>query len=182
MESLSNSAVCYLLRSTQSDVNDIINSLNSMYEYFLNKYKYPVIIMVEQDFTDSYKSQIKNNVNPDIDLKFSLISFQIPQHHKQYDIKDILTTHNGLQKWPLGYRHMCRFWTGDFMNFSDINKHEYIWRMDSDAMLRSSIDYDIFKLMEDNEVVYGFSNHTQDEGEVCENLYEFCCKYFKNTI
>jgi len=176
-----NSAICYLLRSTQSDVNDIIKSLDSLYKYFLNKYRYPVIIIIESDFTDSYKSQIKNSVNLDIDLQFSNISFNIPEHHKKYNVQDILLTHNGCHKWPIGYRHMCRFWTGEFMNFSDINKYEYIWRMDSDAYLTSPIEYDIFKFMEDNQVVYGFSNYTQDSDEVCMNLYKFCCEYFKNS-
>lgn len=178
--SLCNSAICYLLRSTQSDVDDIIKSLVSMYKYFLIKYHYPVILIVESNFTDEYKSQIINSIPKEIDLQFCTITFSIPDHHKKYDIKDILITHNGGQKWPLGYRHMCRFWTGEFMNFSEINKFEYIWRMDSDAFLIEPIEYDIFKFMKENQAVYGFSNYTQDEYEVCKNMYEFCSEYFKN--
>lgn len=170
------SAIVYLLRSTNSDVNDIIKSLNSLYIYFLKYYNYPVIIFIENNFTEDYKNKINNNIK--FNVIFELIKFKTYDELIKYNVKNILITHNGNQKWPLGYRSMCRFWTGDFLNNNAILKYKYIWRMDSDAYLTKEINYDLFENMNINNIAYSYSNICDDDGEVCIGLYDFSKKYF----
>jgi hypothetical protein len=171
------SAIIYLLRSTKSDVIDIIKSLNSLYYYFLNDYNYPVIIFVEENFTEQFKNTIINNIK--FQVNFELIKFKKYEELNDKRIPQILITHNGKQKWPLGYRHMCRFWTGDFLDNEIISKYKYIWRMDSDAYIKNKITYDVFKNMSEKNIAYSYSNICDDEGEVCKELYEFSKDFFQ---
>jgi hypothetical protein len=173
---IDNSAIVYLLRSTNSDVNDIINSLNTLFEYFIQYYNYPVIIFVEEDFLESYKNKINENIN--FTVSYELIKFKTHEEINDERVEKVLITHNGTQKWPLGYRSMCRFWTGDFVNNDIIKKYRYIWRMDSDAFLKNAIEYDVFENMSTNNIGYSYSNVCEDEEEVCLGLKDFCEKYF----
>ena len=171
------SAIVYLLRSTQSDVTDVIRSLNSMHSFFLRDYAYPVILLVESNFTESFQRQIIESI------PFSVIfeNVQFPSYEEMNDpaIPRVLETHQGRQLWPLGYRHMCRFWTGDFLNHPALQCYNYIWRMDSDASLTKPVKYDLFRYMDASRISYGFSNTCEDEAEVCTGLHEFCRSYFE---
>jgi hypothetical protein len=176
------SAIVYLLRSTKSDVTDIIKSLNSLYCCFLVNYNYPVIILIEKNFTEEYKNLITNSIN--FPITFELINFRSYDELKKYNnnIEKVLITHKGTQKWPIGYRNMCRFWSGDFLNNTSINKFKYIWRMDSDAYISNKINYDLFDNMNKKDIAYCYSNICHDEEEVCKGLFEFSKDYFIQKI
>lgn len=169
-------AIVYLLRSTESDVRDIIKSLNSIYLNFLKSFDYPVIIFVEEIFPEKFKDSIINNIP--FQVNFELIKFKTYDELNDKRIPKVLITHNGNQKWPLGYRHMCKFWTGDFLNNEIICKYKYIWRMDNDAFITRQITHDVFENMSTKNIEYSFSNICDDEEEVCEGLYEFSKNYF----
>jgi hypothetical protein len=170
------SVIVYLLRSTKSDVIDIIKSLNSIYLNFVKSFNYPIIIFVESNFTEEYKSQIINNIP--FEISFENIKFKTYEELNDTNIQKILKTHDGSQLWPIGYRHMCRFWSGDFLNNNILKKYKYVWRMDSDAYILKKINYDIFLNMKEKNLSYTYSNICDDESEVCNGLYEFSKKFF----
>jgi hypothetical protein len=177
-----NAAIVYLLRTTNSDIADIIKSINKMYIHFLIKYKYPIIILIEDDFKDEYIQKILNNIEyiDNIDIKFRNIKFEYSKNIDLNKIDNILITHNGKQKWPLGYRHMCRFWTGNFLDNKYISDFDLIWRMDSDAYINNDINHDVFKECFLSNIDYFYSNITDDEHEVCLNLDNYCKNFFNN--
>jgi len=173
------SAIVYLLRSTPSDIHDIIISLNSLYTYFIKFYTYPVIIFVEHNFTEEYTQRIVQNI-PFTPL-FEYIIFKTYEELNDTNIQKVLQTHGGKQLWPLGYRHMCRFWSGDFLNNTILKGYKYIWRMDSDAYILQEITYDLFLHMKEKDLSYAYSNICSDEEEVCKGLYEFSKNFFKEN-
>jgi hypothetical protein len=166
------SAIVYLLRATEPDVRDVVRSINSLKAHVLCTYSYPVIVFVEHDFTKAFISRIREET--DLDVLFEFIQFDVPEQHADFDIPKILVTHNGTQRWPMGYRHMCRFWTGEFLNHPTIQRFTYIWRMDSDAFITRPLQYDVFEHMASNDLVYGYSNVCFDDAEVCEGLEALC--------
>ena len=64
--------------------------------------------------------------------------------------------------FPLGYRHMCRFFGIKIWHFfEDMNQqlgsaYRYVLRLDEDSFVLSPIGYDIFDYMKSNQFVYGF--------------------------
>jgi alpha 1,2-mannosyltransferase len=99
-------------------------------------------------------------------------------HEKNIEVPKYLVTHNGTQRWPLGYRHMCRFWSGGFLADDIIKNCDYVWRMDSDAFINKQISYDVFLNMIDNNIDYCYSNICQDDPEVCEGLNDLSMQHF----
>ena len=64
--------------------------------------------------------------------------------------------------FPIGYRHMCR-WFGvniwyffEQMNSQLSTSYRFLLRIDEDSFILSPIDYDIFNYMKGNEFVYGY--------------------------
>ena len=64
--------------------------------------------------------------------------------------------------FPIGYRHMCR-WFGVkiWQFFSDVNQnlgcnYRYLLRLDEDSFIHSPINYDIFNFMSSHGFVYGY--------------------------
>lgn len=169
------SAVVYLVRSTLVDVRDVVNSLKSMYAYFLNRFQYPVILLIEQSFKEEWRTFIQNNVDSRIILSFEHIQFPTPA---STSVPRVLTIDG--QPWPIGYRQMCRFWSGGFLTFPALQPYDYIWRMDTDAFLTKPIDIDFFQYMQDNNITYGYSNTTQDDASVCVGLDEASNTFFKS--
>lgn len=179
-----NSAIVYLLRSTLSDTNDIIKSINSLYTNFILVYDYPIYIFIEDSFKQDWINLIYSSITMKQNIFFQNIKFNIPQFFSDQNINvpTYMITHNGSQRWPIGYRHMCRFWSGSFLENEIIKKYDYIWRMDSDAYITSPITFDVFLNMYNNNTDYAYSSICHDEHEVCEGLYEFSEKYFKNNV
>ena len=65
-----------MLRSTIYDVLDIIKSLQSLKKYFLNRFDYPVIVLIEKSLNTEFKDKIVRE--SEVDVQFALIEFRIP--------------------------------------------------------------------------------------------------------
>jgi alpha 1,2-mannosyltransferase len=137
-------------------------------------FQYPVIVVVEDNFTNEFMAQIIESIL--FEITFEVVVFNKPDDAR---IENVLVTHGGHHKWPLGYRHMCRFWTGGFLDYEPLKQYRYIWRMDSDAYIKQGIEYDLFDHMKQNSIAYTFSNVYDDEKEVCEGLLDFSKAFFE---
>jgi hypothetical protein len=79
-----------------------------------------------------------------------------------WHFKDVQSRWAVSDLFPVGYRHMCR-WFGikiwEF--FENLNQqlgcnYRYLLRIDEDSFIHSPIEYDIFQLMKTNQFVYGY--------------------------
>ena len=145
-------------------------------------------LMVNQHYTNTDVFLFHTGDFDDADLVFledRLLSQQPAHHHSAAGILRIVNLNNtaywslpeflkhddpatwkGSEIYPLGYRHMCR-WFGQqlWYFFQDLNKHHnnnekcqyrYIARLDEDSFLLSPINYDIFELMATQRYLYGY--------------------------
>ncbi|KAG7661733.1 uncharacterized protein J8A68_004791 [[Candida] subhashii] len=55
------------------------------------------------------------------------------------------------------YRHMCRFESGFFWQQPIMDKYDWYWRVEPNIEIYCDINYDVFKYMQDNNKVYGFT-------------------------
>lgn len=156
---MKNAAIVYLTRSR--DFSVFVSSIVLLYKNFCNTFPYPVLVY-HDDLSDeqiSYVSTILKNQNgypPNI--QFVEIEFVTPkeilldptlyEHPDKYPIS--------LQNFGMGYRHMCRFFSGEIFNHQSIAQYKYIWRIDSDSFILSAITKDPFEIMEQHG--YDFSD------------------------
>jgi hypothetical protein len=171
-------AIVYLTQ--KKDVFLLIESIKLLSKNFLFDYPYPVLIL-EDDLTESDKENIKKSIeNENIKslLQFVKINFLIP---KSLDLNENLYN-PPLSDFKMGYRNMCRFFSGEIFNFNVLQNYDFIWRLDSDSFILDKIDYDIFKFMEKNKKVYAYiSEYSYDQPFVVEGLFELTKKFIEST-
>ena len=166
-------AIVYLSRSAEQDVSDLTRSLACLKKNFLKKFPYPVIVFVERDFKDEWKKQIvkKSGVAP----RFETVDFRVPDFLDPQTIPEWVYH----PKFNLGYRHMCRFFSGTIYLEPALKDYRWYWRLDTDAFLLERIRYDIFESMEKDGCVYGYNIMSKDEETVSRGLWELTQQYLK---
>ena len=119
--------------------------------FFNKKYKYPIIFFHE----DLQKTQIERLRKLSSSyLYFQQVIFEIPPFINQSQVHNI-TICSG---HPIGYRHMCRFYSKLVFEQPIMSRLEYYWRLDDDSYITRSITYDVFQFMAKKDILYGYNN------------------------
>lgn len=66
---------------------------------------------------------------------------------------------------------MCRFYSMSFYNHPRMQQFRYYWRFEPNTDYFTNIDYDVFKFMEDNDKIYGFTIALYDAHETVKTLW-----------
>ncbi|KIJ49903.1 glycosyltransferase family 15 protein [Sphaerobolus stellatus SS14] len=81
----------------------------------------------------------------------------------------------------MGYRSMCRFFSGFFWKHPAVAHYDYIWRMDSDIVNHCDVPYDPVERMRDRGAVYGFIQINEDavfvQPSLASNVSQFLSKH-----
>lgn len=165
-------AVYYLAKADRLDL--LNNSLTSLYDSFLYRFDYPVIIFHEADARDLIRLKFRNHVN--IQLFFQEVKFSIPSHVNASAVKfDIRCLSH------IGYRHMCRFHAKNVYEQAILTGLEYVWRLDDDSLLPAAINYDLFVFMWLRHFQYGYIKIHVDSFECTVGLWEVVRNYVKQN-
>lgn len=180
--------IVYLLKASEEDMLEFSDSVNSLYNYFLKKNPCDIICFHENDlipYIDTIRQKLKVNV------EFIEISFSIPNNNKHLDIPKFFPhpTHgNGPIAWghlgfDIGYRHMCRFFSGEIFKQSVLKKYKYYMRMDSDSFILDHVTYNVFDFMEQTNKKYAFIAPAVqfDNPLVCKELWEKSYEWYFNN-
>ena len=172
--------ILYLVRSSDQDVEDFNKSLRLVEENLLPyTNSTDVLVFCEESF-EEYKSKVQTNLN----LRYETIEFNVPEYPQEIldQIPEFFPhpTHgNGPVAWghpgfSMGYRHMCRFFSGELYNNTVIKEYDYYLRLDTDSFIHTPLNYDIFKWAEEVECYYGFIAPAiqKDNPKVIEGLWE----------
>ena len=182
---MTNACIIYLVRTSNEDLKDFINSLNSLYKNFLQFYDYPVLAFIEESFGIVYQKKLLDSIPEKLNISFETIEFKIPHFLHDKNIPDMYPhpTHgNGPIAWghpgfPIGYRHMCRFFSGEMYKHPEIIKYDYYMRLDTDSLINSKIPYDIFRQFEQNGYYYGYPKLDKDHPKVVQGLWASSKQY-----
>lgn len=174
--------IIYLVRNSQEDIEMLNISLFLLQENLLKFTKgYDVIVFHEVGF-----EEYKKNIKSDIRIKFLEINI-----HKNFSEDELLDipeffphpTHgNGPIAWghpgfSMGYRNMCRFFSGEYLKH--IAGYDYYLRLDTDSYILSPLNYDIFEFMKGKNASYGYCAPAiqYDNPLVIKDLWDFSKKY-----
>jgi hypothetical protein len=182
--------IVYLVRSSEDDLIDFNKSL-SLLEKNLIPFTDNVDLVV---FCEKSFEKFKSRVETQLDIKYQLIEFNLPDYPKEIldNIPEFFPhpTHgNGPVAWghpgfSMGYRHMCRFFSGEMYKFDVIKNYDYYLRLDTDSFIHTPLNYDIFEWAKENECYYGFIAPAvqQDNEKVVEGLWDFVNQVYPNNI
>lgn len=171
---------------TQNTIERKVYLKTSLYFLFKNfnaKYKYPVIILHEGDYTEEAKNEILTGIRSECRslLTFKEIDsddFSIPSHididkmNRIIDLRIVPYWRN--QK----YRSMCSFWLKNFYKYT--TGYDYVMRIDDDSIIEEPIKYDLFELMRDKDYIY-MSNIIHLDCSLCNyGMKEFFVNHYQD--
>lgn len=176
---MNTNCVLYLVDSRESDVVDFINSVRTLEAYFLQNNPADVICFYEAPLAP-YLNNIQSYLNTPI--KFVQVDFAIPEHNKHLEIPEIYYV-EPTNWFPLGYRHMCRFFAGEIFKQPVLNDYEIFMRMDSDSFLLRNVNYNIFNLMKENNKKYGYleGSFDYDHPNAAEGLWAKALEWYEEN-
>ncbi|GMM36365.1 hypothetical protein DASC09_036900 [Saccharomycopsis crataegensis] len=152
-----NGALVTLCRN--SDLGEILKSINSLESKFNNKYHYDWVFLNDEDFSEEFQAEISKSTSGDV--KFGVIPSSMWERPDDVDLaefekaKKIQSSHNVPYANLDSYRSMCRFESGFFYNHELLQDYEWYWRVEPDVKFFCDIDFDPFKYMIDNQKIYG---------------------------
>lgn len=182
--------IVYLVRSSEEDVEMFNKSLDLLEKNVLAFTKdTDVLVYVEESF-----EEYKNSVQTNLDLRYETVVFEVPDYPKEIasQIPEFFPhpTHgNGPVAWghpgfSMGYRHMCRFFSGEMYRQPSIREYDYYLRLDTDSFIHTPLNYDIFEWAKENECLYGCIAPAiqTDNAKVIEGLWPFINDLYPNSI
>lgn len=179
-------AVIYYL--TQRKRLEMMGSaLKSLYQSFYKQFPFYDVLIFHDDLSASDRIKMQSYV-PNMKLNFIEIKLDVPKHlrppHRPAPLPRV--PHCAPNTSTIGYRHMIMFhstWIHKYLfnpahGYSDV---EYILRLDDDSSFSTPIAYDIFKMMDDNNLLYGFVSTLQDDPGCVRGLWNFTWDFLRNT-
>jgi hypothetical protein len=121
---------------------------------------------------------------PDMRLTFIPITFSIPTNLQPFTLPERLpcSPHSS----TIGYRHMIRFHATLIHQYLFDSTHgyhhlEFLLRLDDDSSFSSPMGYDMFLLMRENNLDYGFVNTVQDDEKCVNGLWNHTLQFMQKS-
>jgi hypothetical protein len=163
------------------------SALQSLYNAFYRQFPFYNVLIFHDDLTAADRREMQAYV-PLMKLHFIEIEFDIPKHLRPPNrpAPPPRVAHCSPNSSTIGYRHMIMFhstWIHRYLfnpahGYSDV---EFILRLDDDSSFSSPIGYDIFKMMEKNNLSYGFVTSVQDDPDCVRGLWNFTWDFLRNA-
>jgi hypothetical protein len=164
-------AIVYLANYTPRDISNLKLSLSSLDVNFNDQFKYPVIIFHE-GFNKALIQSICKATHSNV--QFEKVEFKIPDFLNK---AEITKNYSGSR---IGFRHMCRFFSGLIFRHPSLKDYDWYWRLDTDSFLLNKIDYDVFRFMQAHNYTYGYMTMLKEPG-VVKGLWDLTKKYIEEN-
>ena len=158
-----NACIVYLVDTWDTD--NFNTSLECLQK---NHPKYPIIAFHEASLS---KVMIEHWTKT-YPITFVEIEFSLPAYPREVlnKIPESFTIPD-LCSFTMGYRHMCRFFSGEIFKRPELAKYKYILRLDTDSAILEPID-DVFAVMDESRSMYGFRLLEKEHPLCYEGFYE----------
>lgn len=153
-----------------NELKELFDSLNNF--FVINNPDFDFLIFHEDGFLLNEELKLNNNGK----IILHKINFSIDQFNQNIK-NEIPTTFYGCS---IGYRMMCRFFSGEIFKILKLYDYEYVLRLDTDSSFYEVVDRDIFAEFENKNVNYGYICITNDRMEFRTNLLESVMEYVEN--
>ena len=168
-----NGVIIYM--SCMRDVPVLMRSLILLCKNFLHVREYPIVIF-HDDISKVTQSNIRVQLHSAVGF-IPKIEFEVLEFKQPYELESTKFDPNvPLSEFWMGYRHMCRFHSGEIYKDPRLLKYDWYWRLDSDSYLLSPINYDPFDYMAKNGYEYAYMcDEDRDVPRVVDGLWD-CTK------
>ncbi|ORY58431.1 glycolipid 2-alpha-mannosyltransferase-domain-containing protein [Pseudomassariella vexata] len=148
-----------------------------------NLHGYDWIFFNNEEFTEEFKSFVSNTTSARCYFE------TIPEKHwsipdwideSRFDAGRQFIGGIGVGKaWLESYHHMYRWNAGLFALEDRLKNYDWFWRVEPGVKFTCDINYDVFRFMQDNDMVYGFNMVILDDARSFPSLWERTSKFRK---
>ena len=188
-----NAAIISLVRNEELD--GIVQSMSQLEMRWNWKYRYPWVFLSESEFSEEFKvsqrhresqgcstcgtNDTGDHIKPDCDSSLPMLSYLERTGPHQFHVSrqrfaeslSYLNTLGVGKGHLLSYRHMCRWNSKFFYQHPALTQYDYYWRVEPDVHFFCDIKYDPFRLLRDNDLVYGFNMLILDDARSFPSLW-----------
>ena len=167
-----NATMVSLVRNRE--LNDMLTSIKEFEDSFNSKYHYDWVFLNDEEFTPRFIKAVTEAVSGNV--KFGLV----PKEHWSYpdfiDQEKAAQTRVDMANVIYGssesYRFMCRYQSGFFWRHPLMLDYDWYWRVEPSTKYPCNIPEDLFKHMNDNQKVYGFTQTLHEYQETIPSLFD----------
>lgn len=173
----------FVTLARNSELYDLIKSIRRVEDRFNRKFQYDWVFLNDEPFTQEFKDLTSSIVSGK--TKYGLI----PKEHWSYpewidkdkaaESRKKMKAANIIYGDSESYRHMCRFESGFFWQNPLLDEYDWYWRVEPGIQIHCDLDYDLFKFMEDNNKVYGFTISIHEFRATIESLWKHTTDFLK---
>ncbi|KAK9463972.1 glycolipid 2-alpha-mannosyltransferase-domain-containing protein [Lipomyces oligophaga] len=178
-----NATLLSLVRN--SELSGLLRTMKDVEQTFNAKFNYPWTFMNDVPFSEDFKRRTQAATKSECRYEV------IPKHQWETpawinpDITavsaDILQEENIMYAKLASYHRMCRWNSGMFYQHPALKDYRWYWRVEPNTRYFCSVDYDVFRFMEDNNKTYGFVINIYDIPQSIRTLWpttlEFIAKH-----
>ncbi|KAG7918619.1 hypothetical protein KL927_002076 [Ogataea polymorpha] len=178
-----NATMLTLVRN--KELKAIVHTIRQIENTWNHNFHYPYTFIGDEEFTQEFKDTVRRHCSGEV--YFEIIPPEIWNKPANIDpekeragIQKLIE--NGVQYADMeSYHNMCRFNSGWFYRLEGLKKFKWYWRFEPNTDYYCSIDYDIFKFMEDNDKTYGFTISLYDDPLTVETLWPVTLDFVKKN-
>ncbi|KAI7848847.1 glycolipid 2-alpha-mannosyltransferase-domain-containing protein [Circinella umbellata] len=182
-ETLPSKSVLYMVVRNE-DIQEARSAMRSVEDRFNRHFKYPWVLLNDQDFTPTFQKYISKVTEAPI--YFGKIDSNAWNYPSWIDIRsaedhmDIMYALNIHRGGSLSFRQLLRYQSGLFIHHPLFNDVEYVWRVEPGSDITCEMmDYDPFVYMKEHNKTLGFTLTMREDPGSIENLWSDT-RYFMN--
>jgi hypothetical protein len=164
---MSKNAIVYLVRSDDSCISELNESLNSLYSHLTPTINNADLIIFHESNFGNLGRRIDFRSDIFAKIIFSEVDLRIPPEtlkkfgnkikqffpHPTHGTGPIAYGHPG---FSVGYRSMCRFFSGSIYHHPILGEYEYYLRLDTDSRFENGPNMSLFDWARSEKIDYGY--------------------------
>lgn len=165
------------------ELYDLLTAIRNVEDRFNRKFHYDWVFLNDEPFTEEFKRVTSAIVSGT--AKYGLI----PKEHWSYpdwiDQEKAAAGRKAMEEAKIiyglseSYRHMCRFELGFFYRHPLMQDYEWYWRVEPGIKIHCDLNYDLFRYMEQNNKLYGFTISIHEFEKTIPSLWKHTKDFLK---
>ncbi|PVU91851.1 hypothetical protein BB559_003952 [Furculomyces boomerangus] len=171
-------AIVALVRN--SELFGMQQTIREITDRFNKNYNYPIILLNDEPFTEEFKQGIEPLTTAKV--LYGLVDGEqwgYPSWINKRRAKKEMNKATYKYAKSESYRFMCRFQAGYIFRHSLLKELDYYWRVEPNVHYFCDINYDPFKYMQDNKLIYGFTIAVPEIQQTIRSLWTTTLKFIK---
>jgi len=133
----------------KDSVTKAVKAVENMDSVFNRQHGYPITVFYEE--LEKEQMELLQSVSTG-KVNFVKVHLSLPPW---LNISDV-PTKTPYKKDYIGYRHMCRWYSGLVFREEALKEYDFMWRLDDDAKYLCDVKRDPFRYMRDHSYKYGW--------------------------